>query len=492
MKSKNDIVFSNLIWRLLERFLAQGVTFVVSIVLARLLDPVVYGTVALVTVITTILQVFIDSGLGVALIQKKDANDADFSTVFYFNFFVCLILYVSLFFASPIIAAFYEIEELTLVIRVLGLILIISGFKNIQSAFISRNMLFKKSFFATLGGTIVAAVVGILMAYRGFGVWALVAQNLVNQTIGTIILWITVKWRPKFVFSWKKLSELFSYGWKLLASSLLDTIWQELRQLIIGKKYSSIDLAYYNKGQELPKYATTAINASIDSVVFPIMSEAQDSPERVKSMTRRSISTSSFILWPMMIGLAVCSKPIISLLLTDKWLFVVPYMQISCISYAFQPIHTANLNAIKAMGRSDLFLILEVIKKIVNIVLILYTMQFGVFWLALSSLIGSIISQFINSWPNRKLLNYNYIDQLKDISGSLLLSLFMGGCVYCVSYLNLSNWLTLLIQIPLGVGIYIGIAVLFKFESWGYCMNLLLSLIRKVKKHEKTQGKAIS
>ena len=478
----NKVVTTNLFWRFLERFGAQGVTLVVSVILARVLDPVVYGTVALITVITTILQVFVDSGLGSALIQKKDADDTDFSTVFYFNIVFCAVLYVGLFFASPLIARFFEREELTSLIRVLGLLLIISGFKNIQNAYVSKHLMFKKYFFATLGGTVMAAVVGIWMAYNGYGIWALIAQNLTNQAIDTVILWLTVKWRPKRVFSFSRLKVLFSYGWKLLVSALLETVWNELRSLIIGKKYTSEDLAFYNKGSEYPKYATLALNSSIDSVMFPVMSQAQDDPAKVKAITRRAIKVSSFCLWPMMIGLAVCAKPLVSIVLTDKWLPCVPYLQIFCIVYAFYPIHTANLNAIKAMGRSDLFLILEIIKKAVRLVLILSSMWFGVIWLAISALLGSLISQIINSFPNRKLLNYSYFEQLKDLSGSLLLATLMGGCVYCVTFLNLSDWLTLIIQIPLGVIIYLGCSALFKAEPYIYCKNLLYDFLSKNKK----------
>ena len=477
----NKKITSNLIWKLMEKFGAQFVSFIVSIILARLLDPVVYGTIALVTVITTLLQVFIDSGLGVSLIQKRNSDDLDFSTVFYFNFLVCVVLYVGLFFIAPLIAKFYEIDELTPIIRVLGLTLIISGVRSIQQSYVSKHLMFKKFFFSTVGGTIVSAIIGIWMAYNGYGVWALVFQTLSNQLIGTIILWITVKWRPKLQFSFQRLKGLFSYGWKLLVSSLLDTLWKDLSQLIIGKKYTTEDLAFYNKGKQFPELATTALNGSIDSILLPTMSEVQDNPERVKSMTRRSIKVSSFVLWPMMIGLAACAEPFISFILTDKWLFAVPFMQIFCIIYAFYPIHTANLNAIKAMGRSDLFLILEIIKKSVNLILILSSMWFGVLAMALSSLVGSLCSQIINSWPNKKLLNYSYLEQIKDILPSLLIALIMGGVVYCVNFLELTNWLTLLIQVPVGVIIYVLLSWIFKVETFTYCINLVKSFLRKRK-----------
>ena len=263
------------------------------------------------TVITTILQVFVDCGLGSALVQKKDADSLDFSTVFYFNFLVCIMLYIGLFITAPFISIFYNRPVLTSLIRTSGLLLIISGFKNIQNAYVSRHLLFKKYFFATLGGTLTAAIVGIYMAYNGMGVWSLVTQNLVNQFIDTLILWFVVEWKPTLEFSLQRLKRLLSFSWKLLISSLLDTLWNQLRQLIIGKRYSSNDLAFYNKGNEYPYYATLALNSSIDSVLLPVMSSSQDNVEEVKAMTRRAIKTSSYILWPIMMGLASCSKALI-------------------------------------------------------------------------------------------------------------------------------------------------------------------------------------
>lgn len=470
-------ITSNLLWRLFERFGAQGVTLIVSIVLARKLDPSVYGMVALVTVITTILQVFVDSGLGSALIQKKNVDNLDFSTVFYFNLIVCGILYLGLFLLAPYIASFYKMTELTAVIRVLGVVLIISGLKNIQNAFVSRNLIFKKYFFSTLGGTVSAAIVGIYMAYNGMGIWSLVAQNLINQLVGTGILWITVKWRPIKQFSITRLKILYSYAWKLLLSSLLDTIWNQLRQLIIGKKYSSSDLAYYNKGNEYPNYATIALNSSIDSVLLPVMSQEQDNPQAIKEMTRKAIKISSYILWPIMMGLAACAGSLVSVFLTDKWLPSVPYLMIFSIVYAFYPIHTANLNAIKALGRSELFLILEIIKKIVNLVIILCTMWNGVLYLALGAIVGSIFSQLINSWPNRKLLNYHYKEQILDILPYIGLSVLMAIIVYSINWIGMVNWMTLIIQILVGSIFYIAISWILKLDAFIYCLQLLKALI---------------
>lgn len=384
-------------WRFAERSGAQVVSFIVSIVLARILLPEDYGTIALVTVFTSILQVFVDSGLGTALIQKKDADDLDFSSVFYFNFVVCLILYAGMFIASPYIALFYNDITLTSVIRVLSLTIVISGVKGIQQAYVSRNMLFKRFFYSTIGGTIFSAFLGIGMAYAGLGVWALVAQQLSNTAIDTIILWITVKWRPRKAFSWKRLRTLLTFGWKLLISALLDTSYNNLRNLIIGKLYSSADLAFYNQGDKFPKVIVTNINTSIDSVLLPTMSSAQDDKERVKQMTRRAIKTSTYVMAPLMMGLAFCAEPIVRIVLTDKWLPCIPFLRIFCITYMFWPVHTANLNAINAMGRSDWFLKLEIIKKIMGMTILLSTMWFGVMAMAYSLLLSSVLSQIINS-----------------------------------------------------------------------------------------------
>lgn len=477
---ENRVVFSNLIWRFAERCGAQIVTLIVSIVLARILLPEEYGTISLITVFTTILQVFVDSGLGTALIQKNDADDLDFSSVFYFNFVVCLILYSGMFVAAPYIAFFYNNVSLTPVIRVISLTIIVSGVKGIQQAYVSRNMLFKRFFFSTIGGTLFSAAFGIGLAYAGCGVWALVGQQLSNTCIDTFILWMTVKWRPKKMFSWSRLKELLSFGWKMLASTLLDTVYNNIRSLIIGKMYSSSDLAYYNQGRQFPNVIVNNINTSIDSVLLPTMASAQDDRIRVKSMTRRAIKTSTYVMAPLMMGLAFCAEPIVRLVLTEKWLPCVPFLRIFCITYMFYPIHTANLNAIKAMGRSDLFLKLEIAKKLVGVVLLLSTMWFGVMAMAYSLLISSVLGQIINSWPNRKLLNYGYLEQLKDILPGIALAVFMGCCVNLVGLFNLPNFITLLIQIPLGASIYIATSALLHLESFEYLMDMIRPMVRKI------------
>lgn len=469
----------NFLWRFAERCGAQAVTLIVSVVLARLLTPDDFGTVSLVMVFITILQVFVDSGLGTALVQKKNADDLDFSSVFYFNIVICMFLYAGMFVAAPYIADFYSNISLVPIIRVISLMILISGVKGIQQSYVSRNMLFKKFFFATLGGTIISAFLGIGMAYAGFGVWSIVVQQLSNAAIDTLILWGTVKWRPKKMFSWSRLRNLLSFGWKLLVSSLLDTVNSNLRNLIIGKVYTSSDLAYYNQGEKFPQVIVSNINSSINSVLFPSLAGEQDDREHVKGMTRRAMKTSTYIMAPLMMGLLFCAEPIVRLLLTDKWLPCVPFLRIFCFTYMFWPLHTANLNAIQAMGRSDLYLELEIIKKAVGMILLLFTMRISVMAMAYSMIISSILSQIINSWPNWKLLDYNYCEQLRDILPSIMLALLMGGGVYYLKFLPLPTVIILFIQFISGAAIYIGISALLRLEEFEYLSGLAKSFIKR-------------
>lgn len=479
MHSKPNEIYTNLMWRLLERFGAQGVTLVVSLILARLLDPDAYGTVALITVFTAVLNVFVDSGLGNSLIQKKNADDVDFSSVFYFNLLVCCILYSAVFFAAPIVGKFYNKPEMVPMIRVLSITLIISGVKNVQQAYVSKHMMFKKFFFSTIGGTLAASVVGISLALMGKGVWALIVQNITNLLMDTVILWITVKWRPKLVFSWKRLKGLLSYGSKLLLVSLINNIYNECRQLIIGKMYSSSSLAYYNQGNRFPQIVVQNLNTAIDNVVFSAMSDAQDEITRVKEMTRRSIRTGSFILAPLMIGLACVSESVVTLVLTEKWLGCVPYLQIFCFMYLFTPLQTANLNAIKAIGKSDVFLKIDMIEIGIGLTGLIIAMNFGPICIASSMLICTVIDLFINSFPNKKYLNYGIHDQLRDIYPNVLLAFFMGIVVYGINFLKLKAIVALFIQIVVGAIVYIGGAALLKIESFSYCLNVAKSFLRK-------------
>lgn len=478
----NDVqskTVKNLAWKFAERCGAQGVAFVVSIILARLLEPSDYGLIALVTVFTSILQVFIDNGLGSALIQKKDADDLDFSTVFYTNIILCIALYLVAYIIAPFIAEFYNENLLSPVLRVLSLTIIISALMNIQQAYVAKKLIFKKFFFSTLSGTICGAIIGICFAYKGYGVWALVAQQLTNVVINTFVLWFTVKWRPQLKFSFIRLKTLFSYGGKLLLSGLIATIYNDIRQLIIGKTYSADDLGYYNKGKQFPNLVVTNINASIDSVLLPVMAECQNDRNRVRALTRRSIKISSYIMWPFMFGLMAVGEELIIILLTEKWLPCVPFLYIFCFVNGMMPIHTANLNAIKAMGRSDLYLWTEVIKKCIGLTLIFISMNISVLAIAASSVVYTILASIINSFPNKKLLDYSYLDQLRDMLPSFLLAGCMFGVLYILPIMGLNIYLILLIKLIVGIVFYFAMSILLRFESFKYLMSILKRFVRQ-------------
>ncbi|MBQ8075611.1 MAG: lipopolysaccharide biosynthesis protein [Oscillospiraceae bacterium] len=472
-------VFSNLLWRFSERIGAKLISVIVNLILARILAPELYGTVTIVLVFTEILQVFVESGFGTALIQKKDADDLDFSSVFFFNLAISVVLYALLFAAAPMIARLYRKPELLQVVRVVGLILIIAGVRNVQQAYVSRNMLFKRFFFATLGGTITAAIVGIGMAVKGFGVWAYVTQYLLNNLVGTLILWFTVKWRPKLQFSPERLKGLFSYGWKLLVSSVLNIVSDKLRPLIIGYRFSASDLSFYNEGILFPNLIVDNVNSSIDSVLLPALSQQQDSSENVKAMTRRAIQISSYIMWPLMIGLFVCARPLVSLLLGEEWLPCVPFLRIFSLYYALFPIHTANLNAIKAMGRSDIFLKLEVAKRILDLAFVVGTIFIGVKAMAFGLLTEGFLCLFINAFPNKRLCGYAFTEQMKDIFPAFLLSAAMGAAVYALSLLGLGNLVTLVLQVLLGAVIYVGVSALLKLEPFRYLLGIAGKLLKR-------------
>lgn len=467
----------------LERWGIQCVTLLVSIVLARILDPGAYGTVALVTTLNSLLAVFIDSGMGNALIQKKNADDLDYSTLFYFNIGMCLVLYLAMFFAAPFIANFYDMPELVVITRVSSLSLVFSAFANVQQSYALKNFKYKIFFYSTLGGTIGSAIAGITCALLGLGVWALIIQSHVNIIVRIITLWFTVKWRPKLMFSFKRLKGLFSYGWKILVSTFVNQIYTELRQLIIAKLYTTEDLAYYNKAHGWPHLLMTNVVGVVDRVLFPIMAKEQDNKEKVKSLLKRSIQTSTYVMTPLLVGLVACADSFVSVILTDKWLPSVPYTQIFCLGYILYALSNANLNSYKATGRSDVFLIVEVISKIIGIVTLLISIWFGVGAMVISYSVFLIISSIVNSFPNRKLLNYGFFKQLLDITPTLLLSAVMGVLVYSIKFFGLNNLLTLVIQVAVGIIIYVLGSIIFRFESFFYLWDFIKSKLTKKKRN---------
>lgn len=470
--------FSGVIWKFAERFSAQLVSMVVSIILARILAPDDYGIIALVGIFITICNVFVSGGFGGALIQKKEADETDFSSVFYISFAIALVLYLILFFCAPLVANLYKNQLITPILRVMGLRLPLASINSVQQAYVSRRMVYRKFFWATLIGTIISAVVGIWMAYSGYGVWALVAQDLINVVIDTLVLGIVDRWYPKLKFSFSKVKALFSYGWKVLVASIIEAIYNDLRGLIIGIKYSAADLAYYNKGNNFPNIITKNVQSSLESVLFSALSKLQDNKQRLKEVARKEMKVSSYVIFPCMIGLAVIAHAFVSVVLTDKWLPIIPYMQIMCFIGAIQPMNTANVQVMKALGRSDLFLKTEIAKRIVGILGIIISMWFGVFWMAISSIPTALIGLLINSKQTKRLIDYSFFEQIKDLLPASILSIFMGAVVYFIGLIPLNGILMLVIQILTGIAIYVLGSIIFKFDSFFFICHTIKALFK--------------
>ena len=472
-KGMRRSIVSGIIWRLSERVCAQLVSFGVSIVLARLLLPKDYGIIAMVLIFISLADVFANSGFATALIQKKDSDSKDFSTVFYFSLVISIVLYIILFFGAKYVALFYGQPILRPVLRVMALRIPVASLNSVQQTFVAKQLKFKLFFFSTIGGTVVSAIIGIALAVYGYGVWALVAQYLSNTIIDSIVLWFTARWRPTLEFSFKRLKRLFSFGWKMLVSELLNTAYSQFRSLVIGKAYTSEDLAYYSKGNQFPYLIVSNINNSIGSVVFPVMSKVQDDKKRLKNQVRRSIRIGSYVMWPLMVGVAVMAKSIIVILLTEKWLSCSTYLQIACIAYALEPVQTANLQAIKALGRSDLFLKMEIIKKTVAILMVVAVMRISVLAIAISGLIYTVFAAFVNSTPNRKILNYSFAEQIKDLIQPIILSLIMAVPVFLVGLLKINIIEKIVLQFIVGGATYILESIVIKNDSFYYLLDII-------------------
>ena len=476
-KDKKDVL-GGVFWKFSERMFSQIVSAIVAVVLARMLEPSEYGIVAIVSVFTTIANVFVTSGFATSLIQKQDADDIDFSTVFYFTLVFSVAVYIVLYYMAIPISNFYDIPLLKQVLRVLALNIPIMGINSIQQAYVSRKMVFKKFFYATLSGTISSGFIGIIMAYRGFGVWALVTQTLVNGVIGTITLQVCIDWKPITVFSVKRLRTLFGYGWKLLVQSLVLNFYSSLRSLIIGKVYTAEDLAYYTKGIQYPDLICSNIDTALNSALFPAMSREQSSLVRVKAMARRTTQISSYIMNPILIGFIVVAEPFITILLTDKWLPAATFLRIICIVLLFRAPQTAILQAIKAVGRSDIVLKVDIPIRIFALVVLLGSVRFGVIYIALSEVAVTLYGTYMYAMVSKKILDYNLLEVCSDFLYNTLLAIFMGGITFFVGKLIFINiYLRLIVQIVVGVLSYVLLSVITKNESFYYIINMVKEIL---------------
>lgn len=473
---KNMII--NFFWKLGERFLTQGISILVTVILARILSPKEYGIVAICMISINFFNIFIDGGLGQALIQKKQSDSVDFNTVFFFNAVFCCVVYLILYFLSGSIENIFQVSGVSNVIKILGIVLIISAIRNVHQVYAVKKMLYKKIFSAALSAVIISGCISIYMAYSNYGIWSLVGQQLSYGLVFSVVMWFIIPWHPHLEISFRRLKGLYSYSWKLLASSLIDTIYRQSWQLVVGKKYSISDLAYYNQGEKFPALIINNINNAIDGILFPALSNYQNNIDVVREYTRRAMKTSICIIAPVQMLLAFSADSVVTIILAEQWLPCVPFFRIFCITYMFTPLHTANLNAIKALGRSDIFLKLEIIRKSIAVCILFLAMPYGREYLLVGLLIGEVCGQFVNSYPNKKLLQYSYLQQLLDILPSVIIASLAGFISYSVNFLCISIYYKLILQYVLGIVVYIFISYVFKIESFIYIAKKCIGLYK--------------
>lgn len=483
MQKKNSTL-TGLFWKFFERIGVAGVQFILQIILARLLTPEHYGALSIMIIFTALANVFVQQGFNTALIQNKDVQEEDYSSVLWVSLGIATVLYAVIYATSPMIARFYSMDEIVVPLRVLALMLFPGALNSIQIAKVSREMDFRKVFYGNIVGIVLSGFVGIIIAYMGGGLWALVAQTLLNVLVSCVVMHCIVDMKIRLVCNMQRIRVLFSYGWKLLVAALLDTLYQDLRSLVIGKKYNSDMLGYYNRGKQFPQFINNATNGAVQSVMLPAMAVYQDDSRKVKEIMRNAITLSAYVIFPVMAGVAAVAKPMVNLLLTDKWLPCVPFIQIYCFNFAFYPVHTCNLQAINAMGRSDMLLKLEWIKKSYGIVVLAVAVFCfdSPIMIAATGMVTTWIGWFVNAYPNKKLIHYAYKEQMMDLVPQMMMSLVMCAGVLCAGYaleaMGMADILIIVLQMIIGVALYIAMSVASRSKSF----YLILSYCKKMMK----------
>lgn len=475
MESSKQKVAGGLFWSYGERIMAQLVSLIVSIVLARLLDPENYGVISIVMIFITFCDAIVTGGFGNAIVQKKDADELDVNTMLCCSVATSILLYIIIFCAAPYIASFYNMPIIRPILRILGLRLLISGVNSIQRAWIQKRMLFKRFFISTSFGTIISAVVGISMAYMGKGAWALVGQYLTNSFIDTTVLLITNDWKPRLQFSWKRAKEMLSYGWKVLVTTVVYTIEGDLRSLIIGKKFGSADLAYYDQGKKFPNLLVTNINTSISNVMFPVLSESQNDPTRLKQLCRRAVRIGIYLLSPLLIGLMGVADTFVIAILSEKWAPCIPFLRILTLVFLVRPFTTTCQQSILSVGRSDITLKIEIIVNAVAIGILFYSVFIleSVLGIAIGTLIAELVSMGMFMYYENKIIRYSYKEQLQDLLPSLGLATVMGAIVYIVHFLPIYKGLALILQVVIGAAFYFAASYVLQFEPFVYLVGML-------------------
>lgn len=479
--SLKDKTIKGTFWSAADAFLGQGISFVVGLVLARLLSPEEYGLIGISLTFTIILNGVVDSGFSSSLIRKKDASNEDYNTMFITNMVVSLLMYIILYFTAPLVSIFFN-REITLLVRVLGLVLIINGLSLVQDTILTKKIDFKTKTKISLISAIVSGIVGILLALNGFGVWALVAQQLSRQILYTILLWIFNHWFPNFRFNLTSFKYMWGFGWKLLVSGLLENLWKELYQIVVGKFYSPATLGQYTRSRSYAQLFSSNITTIIQRVTYPVLAEVQDNRDRMVSAYRKVIKVTMFVTCICMINLGAVAEPLIYCLIGPKWHEAATYLPLICISMSLYPLHAINLNMLKVQNRSDIFLYLEIIKKIIAIGPLCMGIFLDIYWMLIGSIMTGVICFFLNTYYTGKTLGYSSWKQLKDIAPSYGVAIVIALAVYFLKYLPFSYWVILPLQILVGIVVFLVICEITKLEEYIEIKNIAVSAINKIRK----------
>ena len=469
-----DKTVKGVIWSSVERFSVQGVQFLVMLVIARLLDPKDFGLVGMLAIFLAVAQSLIDSGFSQALIRKQNRTEVDNSTVFYFNIIVSAILYLILYAIAPWVAGFYNESQLCSLMRVLCLIIIINSFAVVQRALYTASINFKTQAKASFIAAIISGVVGVWLAYNGYGVWTLVWQQLLNAGVNTLLLWVYSNWYPRWQYSWKSFRQLFSFGSKLLVSGLIDTLFTNIYLLVIGKIFSASSLGFYTQADRFTKLPSSNITGILQRVTYPVLCSIQDDDNRLREDYRKLLRLSAFIIFPMMCLLAGIAYPLVDLLLGEKWRFAATLIIPLSFTMMWYPIHAINLNLLQVKGRSDLFLRLEIIKKIIGVSVLVLSIPLGLLFMCYAGIVTSIICLIINTYYTSKLIQVGFLMQMKDLMGTLLLSLIVFGMAYLVSSLGDANIIQLLLGVSTSTVLFVSIVCLLKFKELYYVKSILI------------------
>lgn len=478
-------------WSAIDAFLSQGVTFLVGLVLARLLSPEEYGLIGIVTIFTSVLLGVVDSGFSNAIIRKQDATDDDFSTLFSFNMVISIVLFALLFLSAPWISSFFGRPQLIPLVRVMGLLLILQALSIVQYTILSRRIDFKTKTKGNVIAAVSSGLIGIGMAFAGCGVWSLVGQQLSRQLIFSICLWIYNKWRPKFKISIESLRYMWGFGWKILVSGLMYNIWNQLYQVVVGKFYSPATLGQYSRSKEYPSIFSSGITNIVQRVSYPVMSQVQDNKERMVNGYRRIIKDTMFVTAIVLIYMGAIAEPLIYCLIGPKWHEAAMFMPLICISLSLHPLHAINLNMLQVQGRTDIYLYLEVIKKVISIGPLFLGIFVNIYWMLIGSIISGIIGFFLNTYYTGKKLGYSSWRQLRDIAPSYIIAFIVALSVYFFKYLPLSNWVILPIQLIVGTSVFFVVCEKWKLTEYVEIKGIAVEYKNKIFHKSEKYGQTI-